>query len=131
MSEDYFAIYLQYIALISFGIYYFSLKDKDRFLVTILSFMFLILSYPYIENPKYLKRDLNSVIKSFKKSSSSSSSSSSKKYYSKASVEVDYGLEHPSAASITVHDEGGNNWIVEVKDWSGGQKIFVEPKYKQ
>ncbi len=48
MSEDYFSIYIQYVLLISFGIYYFSFKDKDKFLVTLFSFMFLILSYPYI-----------------------------------------------------------------------------------
>ena len=48
MSEDYFSVYIQYVLLISFGIYYFSFKDKDKFLVTMLSFMFLILSYPYI-----------------------------------------------------------------------------------
>ena len=48
MSEDYFSIYIQYVLLISFGIYYFSFKDKDKFPVTMLSFMFLILSYPYI-----------------------------------------------------------------------------------
>ena len=125
MNDSYFSTYIIWISLISFGIYYYSFKDKDRFLVAMLSFMFLILSYPYIENSKYLKKNKT------KKSSLSSSSSSSKKYYSKAMVEVDYGLEHPSAASITVHDEGGNNWIVEIKDWSGGQKIIVEPKYKQ
>ena len=58
MSEHYFSIYIQCVLLISFGIYYFSFKDKDKFLITMLSFMFLILSYPYIKNPKYLMRDL-------------------------------------------------------------------------
>jgi len=140
MSEDYFAIYLQYIVLISFGIYYFSFKDKDRFSVTMLSFMFLILSYPYIENPKYLVRDLKSstpiqMINSFFKKTPKCPSkqryiSMGYTYFSKGMAVIKYELEYPFASSVKVYDEDCNNWKIEVIDsLSGEQEIFFERKY--
>ena len=48
MNDGYFSTYILWISLISFGIYYYSFKDKDKFSVRLLTIMFLILSYPYI-----------------------------------------------------------------------------------
>ena len=119
MNENYFSIYIQYIALISFGICYFSLKDKDKFIISILSFMFLILSYPYIKNPKYLMRDLG-----IKNKPVSIYESLSNNETEKTINDITNAYENNGYVVMVVYDVG-SHWEVETFN-RGLQKTYYK-----
>tara|TARA_Y100001970_G_scaffold274483_1_gene374281 strand:+ start:1154 stop:1495 length:342 start_codon:yes stop_codon:yes gene_type:complete len=102
MNEDYFSIYIQWILLISFGIYYFLFKDKDKFLVTMLFFMFLILSYPYISS------FLSSI------SMPSTGCPDGTEYFSKKVTKNLYSITYPNSTIVVTSD--GDYWNIYVSE---------------